>query len=321
MMNRVKKLTSELHHKMFASPDVETQFKVPIHKLTHDPTKAWDKMQIKQIVKTLEPLDPDTPISSDKIRFVFLSDTHSLVEKLENFVPHGDVLLHTGDFTSVGLPEAIQKFDTFLAQLPHKVKVVIAGNHDNTLDPEMVANRDLLRLKFMIQKHNFEDVLEELGVKSSRELLKHCIYLMDSSIEICGIKIYGSPWQPEFCSWAFNLPRGEACLKKWDLIPEDTDILMTHGPPLGHGDLCRNRLRAGCVELLTTVQTRVKPKYHLFGHIHEGYGITTDEKTIFINGSNCTINYKPKNKPIVFDYTIPEGHSKSELDNLPLNNL
>lgn len=76
--------------------------------------------------------------------------------------------------------------------------------------------------------------------------------------------------QPEFGNWAFNLPRGEECLSKWDLIPDDTDILITHTPPLGHGDLVCSGVRAGCVELLSTVQNRVKPKYHLFGHIHEG---------------------------------------------------
>lgn len=76
--------------------------------------------------------------------------------------------------------------------------------------------------------------------------------------------------QPEFHKWAFNLPRGSQCLEKWDKIPEDTDVLITHTPPIGHGDLCCTGVRAGCVELLTTVQQRVKPKYHIFGHIHEG---------------------------------------------------
>lgn len=76
--------------------------------------------------------------------------------------------------------------------------------------------------------------------------------------------------QPEFCKWAFNVPRGEACLSKWEMIPSDTDILITHTPPVGHGDLCCSGVRAGCVELLSTVQNRVKPKYHVFGHIHEG---------------------------------------------------
>ena len=80
----------------------------------------------------------------------------------------------------------------------------------------------------------------------------------------------GTPWQPEFGGWAFNLKRGEECLRKWNLIPEDTDVLITHSPPLGFGDLCSTGIRAGCVDLLQSVQNRVKPKYHVYGHIHEG---------------------------------------------------
>lgn len=76
--------------------------------------------------------------------------------------------------------------------------------------------------------------------------------------------------QPEFGNWAFNLKRGSECLSKWNMIPDDTDILITHSPPLGHGDLVCSGVRAGCAELLATVQKRVKPKYHIFGHIHEG---------------------------------------------------
>lgn len=117
--------------------------------------------------------------------------------------------------------------------------------------------------------------------------------------------------QPEFCKWAFNVPRGEACLAKWDLIPEDTDILVTHTPPIGHGDLCCSGVRAGCVELLSIVQRRVKPKYHIFGHIHEGYGISSDGKIIYINASTCDLNYLPSNSPIVFDITLPPGMSKT----------
>lgn len=76
--------------------------------------------------------------------------------------------------------------------------------------------------------------------------------------------------QPEFGNWAFNLRRGEECLSKWNLIPSDTEVLITHTPPLGHGDLVCSGVRAGCVELLSSVQQRIKPKYHVFGHIHEG---------------------------------------------------
>ena len=80
----------------------------------------------------------------------------------------------------------------------------------------------------------------------------------------------GTPWQPEFGGWAFNLKRGQACLNKWNLIPEDTDVLITHTPPLGFGDLTSTGVRAGCVDLLHCVQQRIKPKYHVYGHIHEG---------------------------------------------------
>ena len=103
-----------------------------------------------------------------------------------------------------------------------------------------------------------------------KEELTNCIYLQDSKTEVFGLKIYGTPWQPKFCGWAFNLDRGHALMEKWDQIPDDTDILITHTPPVGYGDLCSTGIRAGCVELLMSVQQRIKPKYHIYGHIHEG---------------------------------------------------
>lgn len=135
-----------------------------------------------------------------------------------------------------------------------------------------------------------EDELKEaVNSLNIKEYLTNCTYLEDSSVDLYGIKIYGTPWyvnililfqfksiidsyfrQPEFGNWGFNLKRGDECLKKWNLIPEDTDILITHSPPLGYGDLVCSGVRAGCTELLATVQKRVKPKYHVFGHIHEG---------------------------------------------------
>jgi len=140
--------------------------------------------------------------------------------------------------------------------------------------------------------------------------LTNCIYLEDSATSVLGLNLYGTPWQPEYCGWAFNLPRGRECLKKWNEIPVGTDILVTHTPPVGYGDRCATGVRAGCVELLNTVQRRVKPKYHIYGHIHEGYGVRSDGKTIFINASACDINYMPTNKPIVFDIPFPDGYSR-----------
>ncbi|XP_046570359.1 metallophosphoesterase MPPED2-like [Haliotis rubra] len=283
-------------------------------KLSHKPILAWKKLKGKQKVEKVTPLDPNSPVPTDCVRFVCISDTHNTVEHVPDIIPQGDVLLHAGDFTKIGTPAEIDKFNHFLGTLPHKVKVVIAGNHDMTLDENSVQNRrdDLLE-KFNITNSKFEKYNEDHKVDSSKELLTNCVYLEDSSVDICGIKIYGAPWVPEFCFMGFNIARGQPILDKWNLIPSDTDILITHGPPLGRGDLCFTQQRAGCLELLNTIQQRVKPKYHLYGHIHEGYGMSTDGTTTFINASMCTLRYKPNNPAVVIDVPLPDGHSKEEL--------
>ncbi|CAH1953775.1 unnamed protein product [Acanthoscelides obtectus] len=161
---------------------------------------------------------------------------------------------------------------------------------------------------------NYGNAKDNLGdavnTQNIRQYLTNCIYLEDNGIELYGIKIYGSPWQPVYNNWAFNLERGAECLSKWNKIPDDTEILITHTPPVGHGDLACSGVRAGCVELLNTVQKRVKPKYHVFGHIHEGYGVTSDGKIIYINASTCDINYIPTNLPVVFDVPLKNGQQK-----------
>ncbi|XP_054774277.2 metallophosphoesterase domain-containing protein 1-like [Lytechinus pictus] len=186
--------------------------------------------------------------------------------------------------------------------LPHRHKIVIAGNHELTFDQQLMSERN--SHVFMSFASAFEG-LKKNEWKEIRSLLTNCTYLEDSQTHVMGFKIYGSPWQPVFCDWGFNLPRGQALLDKWNKIPEDTDILITHGPPLGHGDLASNGCRAGCVELLSTVQRRVRPKYHVFGHIHEGYGVTTDGQTTFVNAAICDVHYRPCNPPIVFDLPTP----------------
>ncbi|KAF9200320.1 metallophosphoesterase domain-containing protein 1 [Podila verticillata] len=122
-----------------------------------------------------------------------------------------------------------------------------------------------------------------------------------------GYRIWASPWQPEFWEWAFNEVRGK--LKDiWKHIPEDTDILMTHGPPKYHGDIVPEdkELHVGCGELLERLKL-VRPLYHVFGHIHQGYGVSEIEwdggshSTVCINASTCTERYRPLNQPIIVD--------------------
>lgn len=283
---------------------------IEVDKDTGNPSKAWERIRVHQRYYRCDPFPPSTPIAEDKIRFVCISDTHGKIEGSKLHMPPGDVLLHAGDFTQKGHMNEIQKFNSYLGALPYKVKVVIAGNHDLTFDDNITEAS--LRT-FGVQKSTVESYLSERGLKSVKQMLTSAIYLEDSLVTVCGIKIYGAPWQPVFCDWGFNLNRGEDILKKWQTIPADLDILMTHGPPVGHGDLTGGNNNVGCVELLNTIQKRVKPKFHVFGHIHEGYGVTSDGYTTFINASTCTRRYLPTNAPIVFDFIIPEGHSKEEL--------
>lgn len=120
-------------------------------------------------------------------------------------------------------------------------------------------------------------------------------------VEIEGLKIYGSPWQPRFYDWAFNVDRGDAISKKWELIPEGIDILVTHGPAHGILDDTINGMRVGCEELFKKV-VQVKPRIHVCGHIHWAYGMRDFNDTTYINASSLGENYRYENKPIVINY-------------------
>jgi hypothetical protein len=129
------------------------------------------------------------------------------------------------------------------------------------------------------------------------------------------IKIWGSPWQPEFHNWAFNLPRGEKLKEKWDMIPTDVDILVTHGPAFGKLDFVPyDRVNVGCEDLLSRIQ-EIKPKIHLCGHIHEGFGYVFDGNTHYINAAVLNGRYEFRNKPITVDWD-PETNELEFVDNV-----
>jgi len=301
---------------------------VKVHELSDRPTDFWRNWKRTANVMRLQVRQPSTPPSEDKLRFVCMSDTHSLTSHLKNPIPDGDVFVHAGDFTRTGKLSEVKEFNSWLATLPHKHKVVIAGNHELGFDPSVSSDHWALGSRsghlgnspMCGQVDSLKEDMDNLSTSEKqkstlpnniRSELTNCIYLEDSAVEICGLKVYGTPWQPEFGGWAFNLERGKEILEKWNLIPDDTDVLITHGPPLGFGDLCSSGIRAGCVELLHSVQQRIKPKYHVYGHIHEGYGVRSDGKILFINASTCDINYLPCNPAVVFDVTLPSGHTRS----------
>ncbi len=210
------------------------------------------------------------------MKIVAISDTHTLHAGIA--VPEADVLVHTGDFTGSGTPLETLNFLNWYEKQPHKHKIIVLGNHERGFE----KNWNLLT--------SF--------IPDSITLLH------DSSIVIDGLKFYGSPWQPEFCNWAFNLPRNGPELKaKWDAIPDNTDVLLTHGPPHGILDEVRyalgNRV-LGC-EMLRKRIDNLNLKAHIFGHIHDSYGQTKSINTQFVNASICTEHYEPINDPIVIE--------------------
>jgi Icc-related predicted phosphoesterase len=223
---------------------------------------------------------------SNKIKVVCISDTHTKHKNLK--LPSGDILIHSGDFTHKGRKKEVIEFNKFLKEQNFKYKVVIAGNHELTFDEERY---DKLMSTF--------GMTGEIKPNEAKELLTDCIYLENSGIELYGYKFWGSPMTPEFYTWAFMKTREEID-KYWKMIPDDTDILITHGPPMGVLDKTINGEHVGCERLLYHVVERVKPLYHIYGHIHESNGLFSFEVDKgryinFINASTCNYSYKPEN--------------------------
>ncbi|MAI33802.1 MAG: metallophosphoesterase [Rhodopirellula sp.] len=209
------------------------------------------------------------------MRIVCISDTHSLHRRIPE-VPDGDVLIHAGDCLGAGTLDNVEDLNDWLGTLPHRHKIVIAGNHDWVFQ----ESPDL-----------------------ARGVLTNSIYLEDSGVEIEGVQFWGSPWTPTFMDWAFMLERGKPLEECWAKIPDDTDVLITHGPPHGIGDEASMEFRCqnvGCTALLHRL-SQLSLKAHIFGHIHEGYGEYRQGETRLVNASTCTARYAPTNPPIVLD--------------------
>jgi Icc-related predicted phosphoesterase len=213
------------------------------------------------------------------MKIVCISDTHNYNDKI--VVPGGDVLVHSGDATINGTVEEVKRFADWFGTLPHKHKIFVAGNHDWLFQRDNGLARTLL------------------GSKT--------IYLQDSAAKIEGVKFYGSPWQPRFYDWAFNLNRGPELAAKWNLIPDDTDVLISHGPPEGILDQVQTAFgfaNQGCEELLARVRVLASNgnlRAHIFGHIHFGHGLHEEFGVRFVNASICDEEYLPGNLPVVVD--------------------
>lgn len=208
-----------------------------------------------------------------------ISDTH-----LRRFkIPDGDILVHSGDLTFRGtveeIKDAMNKLDDSGAT-KFKHKLLTPGNHDWLFERSLPLA---------------EEICREYGWQ----------VLHEKSLNVEGIKFYGSAWQPAFCNWAFNIPRGEALREIWARIPSDTDYLVTHTPPYGILDEVMafspgsgewETEHVGCEELYKVV-IKVKPKIHQFGHIHGSSGEKQFMGIHFVNASICDEGYKASNPP------------------------
>jgi predicted phosphodiesterase len=238
------------------------------------------------------------------VKIVCISDTHNRHNEID--VGSGDILLHAGDATGRGYLKEIRKFMEWYAAQDFAYKIFIAGNHDWGWEGTKMGQE---------VRQKLEKEARELGL----------IYLNDSGTTIkCfdtgkDIKIWGSPVQPEFCNWAFNRtvhgpPKDlyhhshgvhPPIKPHWDMIPDDTDILITHGPPEGirdevprwHGIIGETE-HVGCPHLMDAIENRIKPKMHVFGHIHEEYGVSYKSGTMFVNASSLDDRYVYSHKPV-----------------------
>jgi len=214
------------------------------------------------------------------LRIVCISDTHELHRELE--VPIGDLLIHAGDFTLFGKgSRTIVDFNAWLGELPHPYKVVTYGNHEFALEakPEL------------------------------RKLITNAIVLVNEPAMVGPAKIWGSPLTQHY-GGAFGRSNVADRVRTYSTIPIDTDILITHGPPYGVLDGCPDEYPgpAGDRELREAV-IRVKPKMHVFGHVHSGYGVRPTRHTFFVNAALFGLDGTLENRPIVVEMSQFKDHT------------
>lgn len=209
------------------------------------------------------------------MKIVCIADTHNQHGLILPDDLKGDMIIHAGDVTSMGSKYDVEGFLYWFNKLPFKHKIFIAGNHDW-----------------------FFEIAPQDEIDSLLKRYPDIIYLNDSGVEIEGLKIWGSPISPWFYNWAFNR-LGDTIQPHWDLIPLDTNILITHGPIRGYLDMTTGGDITGCPRLLSKIYELPKLKLHVCGHIHEGHGIRKFKRGVnFVNASVLDDNYFMTYPPI-----------------------
>lgn len=215
-------------------------------------------------------MNRDKPKDADKVRLVLMADTHG--QHWTIHVPDGDVLIHAGDFTLFNRSrDSVLDFNRWLLKRPHRRKVIIPGNHE----------------------FKFADL-------RWRRLISAATFLLNEGTEIDGIKMWGSPLTPANLG-SFGADDGDDCRRIFSRIPKGTDLVITHGPPLGILDVGSGNRNQGCTHLLDAIR-RVRPALHVFGHIHQSYGKARVGGTVFVNAALAGPGYNLVRQPVVIDY-------------------
>lgn len=240
-------------------------------------------------------------------RITHISDTHNKHKNLDGKLPGGDILIHSGDISSLGRKHEVEGFIKWFNKIEgYTHKIFIAGNHDMSFDREQLLRDKLTHFEGRTEwdtecsdgKPEWLKALLETGLNPN------VFYLENSFVELDQIKIWGSPYSATFgYGWAFNVDRGYDSAQMWNSIPNDTDIVITHGPIFGYCDKTSNTYEnVGCEDLYHRLNELNVP-LHFSGHIHEGYGYKeTNWGGYAFNGCTCNLRYEALNPPITFDY-------------------
>lgn len=215
---------------------------------------------------------------SNGITCVCMGDSHSKHERLS--VPDGDILLHSGDFSMMGYEHEVISFLKWYERQPHAAKVLVCGNHECGVE----ANHSLFLVNL-------------------KEYAPSVIHLNDSGAEVFGLKIWGSPVSPSFGhGWSWNRDRGPDIRRHWDMIPSDTQVLVTHSPPHGIVDRLERGEHVGCEELRDTIDSRLDDlRLSAHGHLHSAYGRDQIGQKTFVNAAVVNERYELTNAPIVVE--------------------
>lgn len=249
------------------------------------------------------------------IKLVCVSDSHNRHEeiKLPEFSEEeldNIIFVHAGDFTQLGLKKEVNSFELWLRGLQFKNKIVIAGNHDLSCESmAMVA-----KAKSHLPYYRWDEVDQWRSTQVPYRV-HNAEYLNQELITINGVNFYGEPRTPEFYNWAFNVKRKNMDLV-WDLVPEETHVLITHGPPLGYGDRTYEVTpggtiikHVGCQYQLEMLKKHPNIKVVVCGHIHSGngsYNLVKDNGDIVkvINASVVNESYKIAYQPIIYNLEV-----------------